>query len=187
MYAFEPAALGTFTNVINVTDSSDGSSAVQTITLTGTGTPPAPVANLSPAALNFGNVLRREHKCPAALHANESGKHRAEFNKRSRGRDERLGLRDRIRRGNHPAPIAERNFVHPRKLYGDRSIRCARPASRLGSKISRAQFRRQCFPEVLRPLCLRAPSFRLPRSRFRRPRFLLSRRNRRARRALPFR
>ena len=58
IYAFAPTTLGSFTDVIDVTDDSGGvSSSLQTITLTGTGIPAAPVANLSPSALNFGNVL----------------------------------------------------------------------------------------------------------------------------------
>jgi hypothetical protein len=51
---FTPSATGTFSATVNVTDNSGNlSGAVQTIPLTGTATPAAPLLNISPTALAF--------------------------------------------------------------------------------------------------------------------------------------
>ena len=55
---FSPTAIGTFQAQITITDNSGGvANATQIVTLTGTGTPVAPVANVSPTALTFGDII----------------------------------------------------------------------------------------------------------------------------------
>ena len=54
LITFTPSAAGTFNASLNITDNSGNiSGAVQAISLTGAGTSPSPVVNISPAALTF--------------------------------------------------------------------------------------------------------------------------------------
>jgi hypothetical protein len=54
--SFAPSATGTFNASLNITDNSGNiSNAVQTVSLTGIATPPAPVVNISPTALVFAS------------------------------------------------------------------------------------------------------------------------------------
>jgi hypothetical protein len=55
---FTPTATGTRTGTLTITDNDNGvAGSTQTVNLTGTGTPAAPVAGVSPASLTFGNQL----------------------------------------------------------------------------------------------------------------------------------
>jgi hypothetical protein len=55
---FSPRAIGTFHAQINITDNSGGVvNATQVVSLTGMGTPPAPVATVTPTALAFGDLV----------------------------------------------------------------------------------------------------------------------------------
>jgi hypothetical protein len=52
---FTPTAAGTRTGAVTITDNASGSP--HAVTLSGTGTAPAPVVSLAPASLNFGSLL----------------------------------------------------------------------------------------------------------------------------------